>query len=89
MVAGWRYATADGGGARGSGDGGGEWQGQSVVFRLHFILYAGNGWGSRERKRGEKGVEELKGRGRMGVRGTLNYNPLRDTAEFAFKIKRA
>lgn len=24
-----------------------------------------------------------------GERGTLNYNPLRDTAEFAFKIKRA
>jgi len=23
-----------------------------------------------------------------GERGTLNYNPLRDTAEFAFKIKR-
>lgn len=23
------------------------------------------------------------------VGGTLNYNPLRDTAEFAFKIKRA
>lgn len=44
-------------------------RGQSVVFRLHFILYAGNGWGSQERKRGGKGwkrAEGQKARGRMG-----------------------
>lgn len=52
---------------------------QSVVFRLHFILYA--------RNRRNAGRERETGRKIVG--GTLNYNPLRDTAEFTFKIKRA
>lgn len=73
----WRdrdTAIGDGGGGDGSGVG----EGQSVVFRLHFILYV-------EDERDDRGA----GRSwENGERGTLNYNPLRDTAEFAFKIKR-
>lgn len=62
-------------------DGSGEGEGQSVVFRLHFILYVEN----------ERDERDDRGAGRSwenGERGALNYNPLRDTAEFAFKIKR-
>lgn len=39
MVAGQRYATGDGAG--GGGDAVENGKEQSVVFRLHFILYAG------------------------------------------------
>lgn len=63
-----------------------EWQGQSTVFRLYFILYAEKGErnGGGERREWRKGREGWHG-GKNEA--PLNYNPLRDTAEFAFKIK--
>lgn len=37
--------------------------------------------------REREGRQEVGRSWKDGERGTLNYNPLRDTAEFAFKIK--
>lgn len=52
----------------------GKWR--DAAFRLRFVLYV---------------EEESTLRCRLasgnGERATLNYNPLRDTAKFAFKIK--
>lgn len=49
---------------------------ENAVLRRHFILYV-------------VGEANCRLAGGNGERATLNYNPLRDTAEFAFKIKRA
>lgn len=88
MVAGQRYAAADGGGGGGSAVENGKGRTWYFGFISSFML--ATGWGSQERKTLEGGRRDRKTGGRGWVeRGTLNYNPLRDTAEFAFKIKRA
>jgi len=77
MVAGQRYAAADG------GDGAVE-NGKGRAWYFGFIssfIPATAG-----KRGGRRGIEKPR---RDGERGALNYNPLPDTAEFAFKIKRA
>lgn len=54
----------------------GKWR--DAAFRLRFILYVG-----------EEATLRCWLAGGNGERAKLNYNPLRDTAKFAFKIKRA
>lgn len=55
---------------------GGKWR--DAAFRLRFILYVE-----------EEATLFCRLASGNGERAKLNYNPLRDTAKFAFKIKRA
>jgi len=75
MVAGQRYATGDGAG--------GWWRWRMAKSRAWYFGFISS-FMSENRRDGREAERPSEDR----ERGTLNYNPLRDTAEFAFKIKR-